>query len=109
MLIEKTRCMRGSSEDLGSMMRRAAEKTMVYIDDEPVLVDLLKRILVYSPSERLNHWDVMAHDFFDKLRSSSSKLPNGKPLPPNLFTFSSHECESMTTGAQRKFNSSMSH
>lgn len=58
-------------------------------------VDLLSRILQYSPSLRCTALEACAHPFFDELRDPSTCLPNGRPLPP-LFNFKAHELKGTT-------------
>lgn len=59
-------------------------------------IELISRLLEYTPTERLSAIDAMVHPFFDELRDPSTRLPdsrhpNGqvKDLPP-LFDFSRH-------------------
>jgi glycogen synthase kinase 3 beta len=59
-------------------------------------IDLISRLLEYTPTERLSAVDAMVHPFFDELRDPNTKLPdsrhpNGqiKDLP-TLFDFSRH-------------------
>jgi len=54
-------------------------------------IDLISRLLEYTPSARLTAVEAMAHSFFDELRQPEAAMPNGKPLPP-LFDFSIEEC-----------------
>lgn len=53
-------------------------------------MDLVSRLLEYTPSARLSPLLACAHTFFDELRQPECKLPNGKPLPP-IFNFSEEE------------------
>lgn len=59
-------------------------------------IDLISRLLEYTPTERLSAIDAMVQPFFDELRDPNTRLPdsrhpNGqvKDLPP-LFDFSRH-------------------
>lgn len=52
----------------------------------PDAIDLVSKLLVYDPEQRLKAADVLAHPFFDELRDSKTRLPNGNPLP-ELFNF----------------------
>lgn len=52
----------------------------------PSGVDLLERILVYNPAERITAVDALVHPYFDELREPNTKLPTGAPLP-QLFNF----------------------
>jgi serine/threonine protein kinase len=49
-------------------------------------IDLVCRLLDYTPATRLTPLDACAHAFFDELRDPDTRLPNG-PLPL-LFNFS---------------------
>ena len=53
-------------------------------------VDLVSRLLQYSPTLRFTALEACAHPFFDDLRQPNACLPNGRLLPP-LFNFSSEE------------------
>ena len=53
-------------------------------------VDLVSKILKYSPDLRLPPLEAIMHPFFDELRDEDTKLPNGNPLP-DLFNFSKEE------------------
>ncbi|KAG5381406.1 hypothetical protein IGI04_032876 [Brassica rapa subsp. trilocularis] len=52
----------------------------------PEAVDLVSRLLQYSPNLRCTALEACAHPFFDDLRDPNISLPNGRPLPP-LFNF----------------------
>ncbi|KAH1259208.1 Shaggy-related protein kinase alpha [Glycine max] len=56
----------------------------------PEAVDLVSRLLQYSPNLRCTALDTLTHPFFDELRDPNTRLPNGRFLPP-LFNFKSHE------------------
>mmetsp|Transcript_6877 Transcript_6877/g.12514 ORF Transcript_6877/g.12514 Transcript_6877/m.12514 type:complete len:353 (-) Transcript_6877:528-1586(-) len=45
-------------------------------------MDLLHKVLVYTPGDRPSPYEAMAHPYFNELRSSSTRLPNGQKLPP---------------------------
>ncbi|KAH7721323.1 glycogen synthase kinase-3 [Aphelenchoides avenae] len=53
-------------------------------------VDLVSRLLRYTPNQRLTPLQAMAHEFFDELRDPACKLPTNNPLPA-LFDFSEQE------------------
>jgi len=55
-------------------------------------VDLVSRLLRYDPRTRMEPLEILTHNFFDELREPNAKLPNGKPLPSNLFNFTEAEC-----------------
>ncbi|KEH18946.1 putative protein-serine/threonine kinase CMGC-GSK family [Medicago truncatula] len=53
-------------------------------------VDLVSRLLQYSPHLRCTALAACAHPFFNDLRDPNASLPNGQPLPP-LFNFTPQE------------------
>ena len=58
-------------------------------------IDLISRLLVYSPEKRLKPFEALGHKFFDDLRDQNVKLPNGEKLP-DLFDFLTEEITSTT-------------
>ncbi|XP_072955949.1 shaggy-related protein kinase epsilon-like [Typha angustifolia] len=58
----------------------------------PEAIDLVSRLLQYSPNLRCTALEACAHPFFDVLKDPNTRLPNGRPLPP-LFNFTSQELE----------------
>ncbi|KAI7739550.1 hypothetical protein M8C21_014554, partial [Ambrosia artemisiifolia] len=52
----------------------------------PEAVDLVSRLLQYSPNLRCTALEACTHPFFNELRDPNTRLPNGRPLPP-LFNF----------------------
>jgi glycogen synthase kinase 3 beta len=65
----------------------------------PEAIDLVSRLLEYTPSARITPLQACAHTFFDELREPGLKLPSGKELPA-LFNFTEHEakiCHSLTS------------
>ncbi|KAK6937224.1 Protein kinase domain, partial [Dillenia turbinata] len=56
----------------------------------PEAVDLVSRLLQYSPSLRCTALEALIHPFFNELRDPNCRLPNGRFLPP-LFNFKPHE------------------
>jgi len=60
-------------------------------------IDLIARLLEYTPPERQSAIDAMVHPFFDELRDPNTKLPDSRHGSgqlrdlPNLFDFSKHE------------------
>ncbi|GAB2271661.1 Shaggy- protein kinase theta [Dionaea muscipula] len=53
-------------------------------------VDLVSRLLQYSPNLRCTALEACAHPFFDDLRDPNACLPNGRAFPP-LFNFTPEE------------------
>ncbi|CAO2826677.1 unnamed protein product [Amaranthus hypochondriacus] len=62
----------------------------------PEAVDLVSRLLQYSPNLRCTALDALTHPFFDELRDPNTRLPNGRTLPP-LFNFKAHELKGVPT------------
>lgn len=59
----------------------------------PEAIELVARLLEYTPSSRISPLQACAHSFFNELREPNTRLPDGKELPP-LFNFTEHgECE----------------
>lgn len=54
-------------------------------------LDLVSKLLVYEPNVRLTPLKSLLHPFFDELRDQKAKLPNGDPLPLELFEFTEEE------------------
>ncbi|KAK4337778.1 hypothetical protein RND71_042265 [Anisodus tanguticus] len=61
----------------------------------PEAVDLVSRLLQYSPNLRCTALDALAHTFFDELRDPNTRLPNGRVFPP-LFNFKAHELKGVS-------------
>jgi len=63
-------------------------------------IELISRLLEYTPTERLSAIDAMVHPFFDDLRLEGKTFPDSrqtnqepqkqKPLPDQLFKFTRH-------------------
>lgn len=53
-------------------------------------LDLMAKLVCYTPSERWLPLQACAHPFFDELRDPQTCLPNGRPLPA-LFNFTAQE------------------
>jgi len=56
---------------------------------DPLLIDLISKVLTYSPQKRLHPLEALLHPYFDELRDRNFKV-NGKQ-PPNLFDFTPEE------------------
>lgn len=52
----------------------------------PEAIDLVSKLLEYTPGVRLSSVEAMVHPFFDELRVEGARMPNGKEFPP-LFNF----------------------
>jgi glycogen synthase kinase 3 beta len=59
-------------------------------------IDLIARLLEYTPTERQSAIDAMVHPFFDELRAPTTKLPDSRHGTgqlrdlPDLFDFTRH-------------------
>jgi len=63
----------------------------VFSDGTPQLaIDLVSKMLVYSPTERILPLQVCAHSFFDELRQLHAVDPTKLP-PSALFNFTTEE------------------
>lgn len=68
----------------------------VFRKADPNAIDLISRLLEYTPTQRLSAIDAMVHPFFDELRDPNTKLPDSRHANggvkdlPNLFDFSHH-------------------
>ena len=49
-------------------------------------IELVSKLLEYTPSLRVNPMEACAHPFFSELREKDKAMPNGRELPP-LFNF----------------------
>jgi glycogen synthase kinase 3 beta len=56
----------------------------------PESIDLVAKLLEYTPGARLSAIEGMVHPFFDELRVPGARMPNGKDFPP-LFNFTREE------------------
>jgi glycogen synthase kinase 3 beta len=56
----------------------------------PEAIDLISKLLEYTPSARLTAIEAMTHPFFADLKVADAKMPTGKDLPP-LFDFTREE------------------
>jgi serine/threonine protein kinase len=59
------------------------------------MLDLVARLLEYTPTARLSAIEAMCHPLFHELRQEETTMPSGKPMPA-LFDFT-REGEHYTT------------
>jgi glycogen synthase kinase 3 beta len=52
----------------------------------PEAIDLVSKLLEYTPEARLSAIESMVHPFFDELKQEGMRMPNGKDFP-TLFDF----------------------
>ena len=60
----------------------------------PDAIDLVSKMLVYDPQQRIKPFNALAHKLFDELREEDLLLPNGNCIP-DLFNFSDKEIYEM--------------
>lgn len=65
-------------------LERKALKEIFRSRADEVALDLITKILVYTPTKRLKLTHILLHPWFDQLRIKTTKLPNGSPLPDLL-------------------------
>ncbi|KAH9618243.1 hypothetical protein KSS87_001647 [Heliosperma pusillum] len=88
---EEIRCMNPNSSEFKFPQIKAHPWHKVFHKRMPhEAVDLVSRLLQYSPNLRCTALEACAHHFFDDLREPNVCLSNGKPLPP-LFNFTPQE------------------
>jgi len=68
---------------------------------DPQAIDLIKKILVYDPKNRLKPFEAMVHSYFEDLRKPETTLPNGSPCP-DLFNFKEEELLSADAGMREQ-------
>lgn len=56
----------------------------------PEAIELVSRLLEYTPSSRISPMDACAHPFFNELRQPGVRMPNGRDFP-SLFNFTQQE------------------
>lgn len=75
----------------------------VFRKADPNAIDLISKLLEYTPTQRLSAIDAMVHPFFDELRDPSTRLPdsrhpNGATRDmPELYNFTLHGMSSMSS------------
>jgi len=57
----------------------------------PEAIDLISKLLQYTPTARVLPYEGLCHPFFDELRQPGTTLPDGSPLPAVLFNFTEQE------------------
>lgn len=76
----------GSRTDMHKVFRKADQNA----------IDLISKLLEYTPTQRLSAVDAMVQPFFDELRDPSTRLPDSRHPGgatrdlPELFNFTLH-------------------
>lgn len=73
-----------------SQVQRMPWTKVFHPSTPPDLIDLLSKMMAYSPQTRITPLLACLEPAFDVLRRNSTVLPNGAPLPP-LFNFTDVE------------------
>jgi len=63
-------------------------------------IDLVSKMLAYKPNSRITPLAALKHPFFDELHDESTTLPNGNPLPKQLFQYTAKERSHLFPNAQ---------
>lgn len=85
--------MNSNSEEVKLPKIKAKPWNKVLKNGEPLLLELLSKILIYNPKERLKPIEALAHPYFDDLRQQS--FQNQECKIPDLFNFTSDELKDM--------------
>ena len=64
-------------------------------------INLIAKLLVYNPDQRLKPLDALCHPFFEELRDEKTRLPSGNKLP-DLFAFKTEEIASVDPAIMEK-------
>lgn len=59
----------------------------IFPKGDPLLLDLLTQLMIYSPKQRLNAAEALAHEFYDELREEPVARAIQKQFGVNLFSF----------------------
>lgn len=68
----------------------------VFRKADPNAIDLISKLLEYTPTQRLSAIDAMVHPFFDELRDPNTRLPDSRHPNgavrdlPALYNFNHH-------------------
>src|SRR5258708_1943717 len=57
----------------------------------PDAIDLIGKLLAYVPDRRYKAIEACLHPFFNELKQPNSTMPDGSPLQPEMFQFTSEE------------------
>jgi len=76
--------------------KTSAYMFQVFRKAEPNAIDLISKLLEYTPTQRLSAIEAMVHPFFNELREPGTRLPDSRnpngPTKelPELFNFTHH-------------------
>ena len=84
------------STNLKTVSQLLIDHIKVFRRAEPSAIDLISRLLEYTPTQRLSAIEAMVHPFFDDLRDPNTRLPDSRHANgtskdlPELFNFDHH-------------------
>jgi glycogen synthase kinase 3 beta len=81
--------MNPNSEEFRLPQIKAQAWTKVLKNADPLLIDLISKVLVYNPKERLKPMEAVAHPYFNDLRNQNFQIQECKI--PELFNFTAEE------------------
>lgn len=62
----------------------------VFVKGDALAIDLVSKLIVYTPSKRLSVIESLKHEFFDELRNEDTTI-GGEIEMPKLFSFTKEE------------------
>lgn len=81
--------MNPNSEEFRLPQIKAQAWSKVLKNADPLLIDLISKVLVYNPKERLKPMEAVAHPYFNDLRNQNFQIQECKI--PELFNFTPEE------------------
>lgn len=81
--------MNPNSEEFRLPQIKAQPWTKVLKNADPLLIDLISKVLAYNPKERLKPMEAVAHPYFNDLRNQNFQIQECKI--PELFNFTQEE------------------
>lgn len=81
--------MNSNSEEFRLPQIKAQAWSKVLKNADPLLIDLISKVLVYNPKERLKPMEALAHPYFNDLRNQNFQIQECKI--PELFNFTAEE------------------
>jgi len=81
--------MNPNSEEFRLPQIKAQAWSKVLKNADPLVIDLISKVLVYNPRDRLKPMEALAHPYFNDLRNQNFQIQECKI--PELFNFSAEE------------------
>jgi serine/threonine protein kinase len=82
----------------------------VFRKADPNAIDLISKLLEYTPTQRLSAIDAMVHPFFDELRDPNTRLPDSRHPNgamrdmPELYNFTLHGTYIYSVSSKKESN-----